>query len=79
MNVFCSRQNTSSVMAHQGLRRTAIARLRITRLNQTARRRLAPVEPIRVVDAIAIQDGLDRDDIFLLDPEIPATAHPACG
>jgi hypothetical protein len=57
----------------------AIDRLWITRLNQTARRRLAPIGPIRVVDAIAIQDGFHRDDIFLLDPEIPATAHPACG
>jgi hypothetical protein len=79
MNVFCSRQNMSSVVAHQGLRRTAIARLWITRLNQTARRRLAPIGPIRVLTAIAIQDGFHRDDNFLLDPEIPATAHLACG
>jgi hypothetical protein len=49
--------------ARQRLRRTAIARLWINRLNQTARRRLAPIGPIRVVDAIAIQDAFHRADV----------------
>jgi len=71
--------NTAAIAAHQRLRRTAIARLWINRLNQTARRRLAPIGSIRVVDAIAIQDAIHRADVILLDLEIPETAHPACG
>jgi len=40
-------------------------------------RRLAPIGPIRVVDAIAIQDAIHHTDVIRLD--LPATAHPACG
>ena len=70
--------NTAAVAAHQRLCRTAIAAPDY-RFNQTARCRLAPIAPVHVADAIAIQDAFHRADVILLDPEIPATVHPACG
>ena len=64
--------NTAAIAAHQRLRRTAIARLWINRLNQTARRRLTPIRRMHMVDATAIRDAFHRADVILLDLEIPA-------
>jgi len=69
--------DTSSFAAHQGLRRTAIAWLWMNWLNQTTRRRLTRIGPMRMVDAIAIQDAFHRADV--VPPRSRGTSNGASG
>jgi len=64
-----ARRPISPIAAYQRSRRAAIAR--------PARRRLAPIGPVRVVDAIAIQDAPHHADVIRLDYQQQPIRHAA--
>jgi hypothetical protein len=67
------------IAAHQRLQPGEYCRALDNRLDRTARRRPTPIGAMHMVDAIVFQDAFHRAHVILVDPELSATAHLACG